>query len=84
MFFENRIVQRILYLPSAVGEADKPHDLLSRTVRRIRTEGHEMLELFWLITVQFAIQGYFVPDGMGWIKVEGGLTLWTVRSLLEV
>lgn len=26
----------------------------------------------------------FVPDGMGWIKVEGGLTLWTVRSLLEV
>ena len=30
-----------------------------------------MLELFWLITVQFAIQGYFVPDGMGWIKVGG-------------
>ena len=41
VFFENRIAQRILYLPSAVGETDKPHDLLSRTVRRIRTEGHD-------------------------------------------
>ena len=26
---------------AAVGETDKPHDLLSRTVRRICTEGHD-------------------------------------------
>jgi len=39
-FLENRIVQRIFYFPSAVGKPAS-HTGYTRTVRRIRTEGHD-------------------------------------------
>ena len=39
-FFENKIVQRTLYLPSAVGQPISHLDSV-RTVRRIRNEGDD-------------------------------------------
>lgn len=39
-FIDNQIVQRIFYLPSAVGRPTS-HMRFTQTVRRIRTEGHD-------------------------------------------